>query len=114
MGSNDIGIGSFVTNPNAPDWGVGKVIAIKEKERRQILFEYAGLKVVIKDFLSPAVTPENHPVLKSVDNINELAGFRPFTDLEAFFLKKFEKGFEDPEYLEHVRLYWYGAPQDIH
>ena len=105
MGSSDLGVGSFVTNPNAPDWGVGKVIAIKEKERRQILFEYAGLKVVIKDFLSPAVTPENHPVLKSVDNINELAGFRPFTDLEAFFLKKFEKGFEDPEYLEHERLY---------
>lgn len=105
MGSSDMGVGSFVTNSNAPNWGVGKVIDIKEKGRRQVFFEYVGVKVVDQNFLSPTAPPENHPVLKSIDNIKKLTGFRQFPDLEAFFLEKFKGGFEDPEYLENERVY---------
>lgn len=61
MGSSDMGVGSFVTNPNAPNWGVGKVIDIKEKGRRQVFFEYVGVKVVDQNFLSPTAPPREPP-----------------------------------------------------
>lgn len=111
MGSDAMDVGSFVINPQVPDWGVGKVIEIKEKGRRQVFFEYVGVKVVEPAFLSPTATPENHPVLKSIDNVTKLAGFRPFPDLEAFFLDKFKNGFDDTEYLEHERAYKVNASE---
>ncbi len=98
-------VGSYVTNSKVPDWGTGKVLALGDQGKRQVLFEFGGVRLMPMDVLLAASAPQRHPLFSRVDARTDVRGVRSFLQLEKAFTDAFTQGFEDPAYLSSEREY---------
>lgn len=106
MSDNTLLVGSYVTNEKAPDWGVGKIVELRDGGNWRVLFEYSGVKIMPSASLASFSPPHNHPLLKNVTPATDLSGAKSFAVMENDFAVQFKNGgFEDPEYLKEERTY---------
>lgn len=105
MNDTPFPVGSYATNSRAAQWGVGKVLALGEQGKRQMLFEFAGVRLMPTDVLLDAPAPEGHPLFSRIDARTDVRGVRSFLQLEKAFTDAFEQGFKDPAYLSSEREY---------
>lgn len=65
MSDNKFREGAFVANPRMPDWGVGKILEIRDGGNLRVFFEVAGEKIMPPGNILPAAGGE-HPLLADV------------------------------------------------
>lgn len=100
--------GDKVRNPKCPEWGVGKILSVRDGDKVDVFFVDAGKKVLATQIVTLEVV-EDAPSNWILDSPNFYergisdGEYRDLTSAKENFLAAFPKGFEDPTYLKEER-----------
>ncbi len=102
-------LGDRVRNPRMPAWGLGRVLSVAG-DSVQVLFHHAGeRKLSLKHAVLTRVEGEearnSFLDLPAGGKRRTRQAVRDFDSMVAAFLRRFPRGFRDPEYIEQERNY---------
>ena len=102
----------YVINEKIPDWGIGKVIDIINKDRAKIFFEYGGYRTFVCKKNSLTEVTHSEVNTDSFMHINSETMSEEkkilYTDLlslQKYFLQEFPGGFSGKKYHDNERDY---------
>lgn len=55
--------GAYVSNPRMPDWGLGKILELRDGGNVRVFFEGVGEKIMPPANIHPATSRGDHPLL---------------------------------------------------
>jgi hypothetical protein len=64
--------GAYVSNPRMPDWGIGKVLELRDGGNVRVFFENAGERIMPPANMSPASGQGDHPLLNEIGSTTKL------------------------------------------
>ena len=103
----------FVENKARPEWGVGKVIDIKNQDRAEVFFQHAGYKIFVRKKNNLTEVDASSIDTTIFDNMNLLSEedtgtkklFRDIPSSQEYFLKAYPDGFNGEKYKDRERDY---------
>ncbi len=103
----------FVENKAKPEWGIGKVINIKNQDRAEVFFQHAGYKTFVRK-INNLSTVDNESVDTTIfENLNTFSEenkskqnlFRATSSSQEYFLEAYPDGFSGDKYISKEREY---------
>lgn len=103
----------FVENKVKQEWGIGKVINIKNQDRAEVFFQHAGYKIFVRKVnnLTPVDDESvNTTIFKNMNTFSEENKskqnlFRDIPSSQEHFLKAYPDGFSGDKYISREREY---------
>jgi hypothetical protein len=103
----------YVKNNTKPEWGIGKVIEIKNQDRAEVFFQYAGFKTFVRkknNLVEVDATRIDNTIFDNLHNIsddNQVSKllFRDIPTSKEYFLKNYPDGFKGEKYKDRESDY---------
>lgn len=64
--------GAYVSNPRMPDWGLGKILELRDGGNVRVFFEGAGERIMPPANILPASSRGDHPLLVDVNGTTKI------------------------------------------
>ncbi len=65
--------GAYVSNPRMPDWGIGKILEMRDGGNARVFFETAGEKIMPPGNIAHASAQGDHPLLKDISAATKIS-----------------------------------------
>jgi len=103
----------FVGNKAKPEWGIGKVINIKNQDRAEVFFQHAGYKTFVRKVNNLSKFDDENVDTTIFENMNTFSEenrskqnlFRDTPSLQNHFLEAYPDGFSGDKYISREREY---------
>jgi hypothetical protein len=65
--------GTYVTNPRMPDWGMGKILELRDGGNARVFFETAGERIMAPANLTLETAHGDYPLLNNISNVTKIS-----------------------------------------